>query len=154
MSWLSSAFKSVGRFVKKNIGTIASVALPGLGGMVAGAAVSGGGGGRIRKSSKLMPTAPKSREIMNIPVPGIGGATQRLLPGGATGYYSRGTTKLGKMSGNPIPRGFYEFMTPEGIIILRKQYRRRGITARDITTTKRVLRQMTGLRKQVKAAGR
>lgn len=153
MSFLSKIFKKAGSFIKKNIGTIASIALPGIGGMVAGqfiGSASAGGSG----ASALMPSAPKSTEIMNIPVPGIGGAAQRILPGGATGYYSRGTTKLGKMSGNPIPRGFYEFMTPEGIIILRKQYRRRGITARDMATTKRVLRHMSGLRKQVKTAAR
>lgn len=151
MSFLSKIFKKAGSFIKKNIGTIASIALPGLGGIVAGGLMSSPS---PASGSALMPSAPRSTEIMNIPVPGISGVAQRVLPGGATGYYSRGTTKLGKMSGNPIPRGFYEFMTPEGIIILRKQYRRRGITARDMATTKRVLRHMSGLRKQVKTAAR
>lgn len=49
-------------------------------------------------------------------------------------------TKTGRLTGNLIPRGYIERMSPSGVIYLAKQKRRRGITARDISSFYRVNR--------------
>lgn len=61
-------------------------------------------------------------------LPGVGGA--------------RGATKMkqGRLSGNWIPTGYVEKMSSSGVIYLAKQRRRRGITARDISSFYRVNR--------------
>ena len=64
---------------------------------------------------------------MGIPTPGVG---------------ARGATrmKMGKLTGNYIPAGYVEKMSPSGVVYLAKQRRRRGISARDISAFYRVNR--------------
>lgn len=47
-------------------------------------------------------------------------------------------TKVGKLTGNMIPRGYIERMSPAGVIYLAKAKHRRGITARDLSAYRRV----------------
>lgn len=49
-------------------------------------------------------------------------------------------TKPGRLTGNMIPRGYVEKMSPSGVIYLAKQRRRRGLSARDISSFYRVNR--------------
>jgi len=91
----------------------------------------------------------------SLPVP-IGTATGAPAPGGlmrsigaglgslASGAIGAATgrgisrTKVGKLSGNMIPAGYVERMSPSGVIYLARQKRRRGITARDLSAYRRV----------------
>jgi hypothetical protein len=75
-------FSFLGKAVK-TVARIGSAVLPGPAGAIAGLI---GGGGRAPQvgAMGLIPTFGP-----NIPVPGVKGAIQRFLPGGASGYYSR-----------------------------------------------------------------
>jgi hypothetical protein len=139
MSLFSSIGKAISRGAKsigltKNAGlAIASVALPGIGGLAASALAS-----RSSSPARLTSTAPATTTQGNIPIPGQ--ALERLLPGGETGFASRKKFKPGKLTGQPIPHGYHEKMSNQGVIYLVKSRRRRGITARDLQTFRRVHR--------------
>lgn len=62
-----------------------------------------------------------------------------MLPAGR-GAGGPMATKPGRLTGNMIPRGYVERMSPTGVIYLGKQKRRRGISARDISSFYRVNR--------------
>ena len=150
MSLLSGITKAIKRGasafslkrIKQAVPAIASVAIPGAGGFLAGAAgeLLTGGGGSGSGMMNISSTAPAYDSIPNIKKPGVEGAIERALPFGETGYYSRGKMKVGKLSGQPIPHGFHEKMSPQGTIYLVKTRRRRGITYRDLQTYRRVHR--------------
>jgi len=50
----------------------------------------------------------------------------------------RGRMKVGRLSGNAIPAGYYEKMSAQGVIYLAKGGRRRGLSARDLSAYRRV----------------
>lgn len=101
--FLGGLFKAVG----KGISTVAGVAskvLPGPFGTVAGAVsnITGGGGrgappaspritGPLNAVANIQQRALQGTQIPAIPVPGVKGTIQRLLPGGESGYMSAGT---------------------------------------------------------------
>jgi len=135
----ASAF-SLGN-IKKALPAVASIATGGVGGVLIGAGAELlGGGGSGSGMMNVQSTAPQYSSTANLPEPGMGGTLARLLPGGDTGYLSRGKYKAGKLSGQPIPHGFHEKMSPQGTIYLVKARRRRGITYRDLATYRRVHR--------------
>jgi len=109
------------------------------------------GGGLLQTTGRQttgyrLPGAPP----MGIPTgaPSPGGLMQRigagagqfltgaLSAGGAGGGISR--MKRGKLTGNAIPTGYVERMSPSGVIYLARAKRRRGITARDLSSYRRV----------------
>lgn len=132
--------------IKKALPAVASVALPGVGGVLVGGALEAG----VSSTSpaRITSSAPRSTTVPNIPIPGQG--LERILPGGETGYASRSKFKVGKLSGNPIPHGYHEKMSPQGMIYLVKSRRRRGITARDLQTYRRVHRTLKTYSKKYK----
>ena len=69
----------------------------------------------------------------------VQGISQQM---GLPGVGGRGATrmKVGKLTGNFIPAGYVEKMSPSGVIYLAKQRRRRGISARDLSSFYRVNR--------------
>lgn len=113
--------------------------LPGVGGVALGVASSlipsGGSKAPVLPRSIAPPVGPGRQ---NIPIPGQ--ALERFLPGGKTGFASAGKFKVGKLSGNPIPHGYTERMSKQGVIYLSKIRRRRGISGRDLQTYRRVHR--------------
>jgi len=79
------------------------------------------------------------------PTPGglmqrIGSGLGQLASGAIAGSGMGGVTRMkrGKLTGNAIPAGYVERMSPSGVIYLAKQKRRRGITARDLSAYRRV----------------
>lgn len=149
MSLFSTILKKAGSNIRRALPTIASIAIPGVGGVVAGGMLEGAST-RSSSPARLTSTAPASREVPNIPVPGIGGAVARAIPGGKTGYVSSKKMKPGKLTGNPIPHGYHEKMSPQGVIYLVKSRRRRGITYRDLATYRRVHRTLKTYAKKYK----
>ena len=131
-----SLWTSLTGIFRKALPAVAGIALPGVGGVVAGGLISGA----QSHASGARGTAPHwSPRRSNLPVPGVSGAIERFLPGGKTGYTSRGAFHVGKLSGGNVPRGFYEKMDPKtGQIYWSKRRRRRGISGRDIATYRRV----------------
>lgn len=81
-----------------------------------------------------------------VPSPGglmrsLGQAGSQFLQGAARGAAgSTISTKVGRLTGNYIPRGYVERMSSTGVVYLAKQRRRRGISARDISSFYRVNR--------------
>ena len=61
---------------------------------------------------------------------------------GLPGVGGRRATRMkqGRLTGNFIPAGYVEKMSPSGVIYLAKQRRRRGISARDLSSFYRVNR--------------
>jgi len=68
------------------------------------------------------------------------GAGLGTMAQGALGITGAGIsrTKVGKLTGNAIPVGYMERMSPSGVVYLARQKRRRGITARDLSAYRRV----------------
>lgn len=135
-----SLWTSLTKVFRKALPAVASVALPGAGGALVGglSALASSGGGSSPARLPATTTAPAQRTMPNIPAPGINAAISRVLPGGQTGYLSRGKFHTGKLSGQPVRNGFREKMSPHGVIYLVKNRRRRGITAKDLATFRRV----------------
>lgn len=86
-------FGSIGKAIGGIIKTVAPIALPGVGGVVGGIAGSILGG---TKSTSLVPASSGSLPVIR--TPGLRGFTQRLLPGGATGYEVAGFGKRRRMN--------------------------------------------------------
>ena len=130
-----SLWTSITRAVRGLLPAAASIALPGIGGAAVGAVL---GASRRSAGAGAPHFAPRRS---NLPVPGARGAIERFLPGGKTGYVSRGRYHPGKLSGQNIPNGYHEAMDHKtGQIYLTKNRRRRGITARDLSNFRRVHR--------------
>lgn len=79
----------------------------------------------------------------------LGAAASQFARGGMSALVgapasggARGATKMkvGRLTGNYIPAGYVEKMSPTGVIYLGKQRRRRGLSARDISAFYRVNR--------------
>jgi hypothetical protein len=124
-----------------SITKIARKALPFLLPGVGGAAVGIAGLVSSQSKSPVLPRSiapPVGPGMANIPIPGQ--ALERFLPGGQTGFASARKFKAGRLSGNPIPHGYTERMSKQGVIYLSKTRRRRGISARDLQTYRRVHR--------------
>lgn len=165
-----SFFSKLGGLAKKVVGYVAPLTglIPGVGGAIAGTiagavgtrgaptvqpppTTAGTGGGGVLQTLPVLTTGttgagvPSPQGLMaqlgQIGTQALRGAAQGvgLLPatrgtGGAIG------TKTGRLTGNIIPRGYIERMSPSGVIYLAKQKRRRGISARDISSFYRVNR--------------
>ena len=69
-----------------------------------------------------------------------GGMTRNYLTGTVTGGAGVRKMHRGKLTGNAIPAGYVEKMSPAGVIYLGKRSRRRGISARDLSSFRRVER--------------
>lgn len=127
-----SLWSSITKIARKALPFI----LPGVGGVAVGVAAN-----LIPSKSPTLPRSiapPVGPGMANIPIPGQ--ALERFLPGGQTGFASARKFKVGKLSGNPIPHGYSEKMSKQGVIYLSKHRRRRGISARDLQNYRRVHR--------------
>ena len=115
-----------------------------------GAGIMGGGLNRGAPVSSNLPALYRGGGLTTVtgaPSPGAPGGFLQGLVQGATRTLTRGGgTKIGKLTGNTIPRGFVEKMSQAGVIYLAKHRRRRGITARDISSFYRVHRLVSKIR--------
>jgi len=144
--------------------------IPGVGGTIAGALAGAVGTGKPQSAPPVTTAGTTGggllQTIPSLGGPqsggGIGGypSPQGLMTqlGAAASQFARGgvaaltgTTvagsragatrmKIGRLTGNMIPAGYVEKMSPTGVIYLGKQRRRRGISARDIGAFYRVNR--------------
>lgn len=70
----------------------------------------------------------------------IGAAAGNLLQGAIAGTAGGGVARMkrGRLTGNAIPAGYVEKMSPAGVVYLGKVRRRRGISGRDLSAYRRV----------------
>lgn len=106
---------------------------------------AGTGGGGLTQTLPVLQTGG----IVGSGTPTPGGLMRQLgQVGGAMLAQSMGIapgrgmtrTKVGRLTGNMIPAGYVEKMSNTGVIYLAKQRRRRGISARDLSSFYRVNR--------------
>ncbi len=81
-------FSFIGKAIKGAAGIVSKLGIPGLSGV---AGVIGGAAGRrmpVLRGPPIMggQAFPGGRQLLQVPVPGVKGRLQRLVPGGATGY--------------------------------------------------------------------
>jgi len=119
--------------------------LPATAGTAAGGvmqSLSSGGTAPYRLPSNLPATigtptgAPAPGGLMRSIGQGLGTLASGALAGATGRGFSK--TKIGKLTGNMIPAGYVERMSPSGVVYLARQKRRRGITARDLSAYRRV----------------
>lgn len=164
-----SFFSKLGNLAKKVVGYVAPLTglIPGVGGTIASGIAGAVGTGRPApittagaSGGGLLQTLPTiggpmtGGGLSNAPAPGglmrsLGAAAGQFAQGGmqALGIAAgvpgaRGATKMkvGRLTGNYIPAGYVEKMSPTGVVYLGKQRRRRGLSARDISAFYRVNR--------------
>lgn len=135
-----SLWTSITKGIRSTLKSVAAPVVSGLIGGPVGAVVATGIGGSSSGISYIKEPPSTYSGPGGIPKPGLEGTVERTLPFGETGYYDPRKYKVGRLTGNTIPRGYVERMSKDGVIYLARPRRRRGITARDLATYRRVSR--------------
>lgn len=168
-----SFFSKIGKIAQKAIGYVAPLTglIPGVGGAIASGiagaigppqrsappTTAGAGAGGIAQTLPTLGGIQTGGGIGGSPTPGglmrqLGAAAGAFAQGGIPGLTramgvpgARGATRMktGRLTGNMIPAGYVEKMSSSGVIYLAKQRRRRGISARDLSSFYRVNRLAT-----------
>lgn len=164
-----SFFSKLGSLAKKVVGYVAPLTglIPGVGGTIASGlagaigqkpaaappTVSGSAGG-LASTLPVLYQQGTTGGVTGVPTPGglmrsIGQGLGQLGAGAMAGISQqmglpmgqRGARfKVGKLTGNSIPAGYIERMSPGGVIYLAKVRRGRGISSRDVRSFYRVSR--------------
>jgi len=160
MSVVSPMLPAIGTAVGAAYGGPAGAAMGGqLGGAFASkppATTAGTAAGGVLQSVPFSGAMSGGRNIGALGLPTVTGAPSPGAPGGflqgiVTGMTRAAgggmtATKRGKLTGNAIPRGYVEKMSPQGVVYLGKIRRRRGITSRDLSSFYRVQRLVSKIR--------
>ena len=93
LPFLGGLLGGVGRVLLGGIKRVFSKPRPALGGAIIGSVATGAGGARV---NPFHSQDPFGQQVPMVPAPGLGGAIQRFVPGGATGMVPAG----------PPPKGY------------------------------------------------
>lgn len=140
---IGGALKSIGGGIAKVASVALPIAIPGIGGAAGGAIaniVSGGG---------PKPPAGLPTNLPALPTPGVGGAIQRILPGGQSGYQSAAPPKGYRLNktGYFLKDGTY--VPPESRFV--KIRRRNSLNPRALS---RAMSRLEGAKKASKSLSR
>lgn len=132
-------FSSIGKALKGVAGVAANL-LPGPVGAVARTVIGASGGGGSARPPMMTMMAPQAGPGGVVPVPGFGGALQRMLPGGASGYTTGACiTKDGR---------------PRRIKANGQCWKRPSMNAGNMKAAARAIRRITAARRMLKALER
>lgn len=149
-----SLFSSIGSALSKVGGVVSKVVdvgkgvLAGLTGTAGLPSLTGAGSTVSGLPQQRVTTMPVLPGVQNQGLAQqVGAFARQALTGAVPGLGVR-KTKYGKLSGNPIPVGYQEKMSQSGVIYLAKATRRRGVSARDLRSFRRVHRLIASVQRK------